>query len=93
MSSYLIDFYDFMTFYTNILLVTTVTAANLNISLVRITVIFFNEHIAWYSILIHSILDIFRYEIQYSIIFTCSSKFTLIIVCQIQLNIRKIYML
>jgi len=40
MPSYLIDFYDLMTFYTNILLVTTVTAANWNISLVLFTVIF-----------------------------------------------------
>jgi hypothetical protein len=93
MPSYLIDFYDLMTFYTNILLVTTVTAVNMNISLVLITVIFFNKHIAWYSILIDSILDIFRYYIQYSITFSCSSKFSLNIVCQIHLNIRKIYML
>ena len=38
--SYLIDFYDLITFYTNILLVTIVTAVNMNISLILITVIF-----------------------------------------------------
>jgi hypothetical protein len=61
MPSYLIHFYDLMTFYTNTLLVTTVTAVNMNISLLLTTVIFFDKHIAWYSILKRSILDIFRY--------------------------------
>ena len=34
------DIHTFMTFYTNIFVVTIVTAANLNIALVLITVIF-----------------------------------------------------
>jgi hypothetical protein len=75
MPSYLIDFYDLMTFYTNILLITTLTAVNLNMSLVLITVILFDKHIAWYSILIRSILDIFRHYIQYSIIFFLFKQF------------------
>jgi hypothetical protein len=40
MPSYLIDFYDLITFYTKILLVKIVTAVNMNISLVLITVNF-----------------------------------------------------
>jgi len=38
-----LDFYDLMTFHTNILLLTTVTAVNMNILLVLTTVIFFRQ--------------------------------------------------
>jgi len=72
MPSYLIDFYDFMTFYTNILLV---NCCKFEHFIGTYNCDFFNKHIAWNSILINSILDVsdIRYSIQSFLLVQASS--------------------